>query len=143
MTKKIFLALLFIFCSATINANAAYADSTVKLMNIMTTMSSLWNKGERRAFVDYYKHSDATIYVSSHLVKGYEDIEKEYAKNYPNNQAMGTLATSNLEIQFVTPELAIMTGNWKLAKKNAATKQGIFTLLWQQTEDGWKIILDH
>jgi ketosteroid isomerase-like protein len=43
------------------------------------------------------------------------------------------------------PEYAIATGRYHLARSAAGggDATGIFSLVWQKSADGWKIILDH
>jgi ketosteroid isomerase-like protein len=58
---------------------------------------------------------------------------------------MGTLDFSGLEIKMLGSDYATVLGRFHL-KRNAAgggDANGVFTLLFQKTKAGWRVIQDH
>ena len=55
---------------------------------------------------------------------------------------MGHLDFSELEFSVLSAESVVVFGHWRLKR---ATDQpgGLFTLLFQRTEAGWRIVHDH
>jgi ketosteroid isomerase-like protein len=55
------------------------------------------------------------------------------------------LEFSDLEVRSLDPGYAIATGKFHLARSAAGggDATGIFSLVWEHTHSGWKIILDH
>jgi ketosteroid isomerase-like protein len=64
---------------------------------------------------------------------------------------MGRLTYSELDVRLLPDahgevRYAAMTGRFHLdrtARGEAGQDDGVFSLLWEKTADGWKIILDH
>ncbi len=141
MLKNI-VTIFFSFALLTCQAHAAVSNVD-EVKHDMNAMTALWNKGDIKSFVQYYKNADDTTYVSASVYKGYKDISSRYLSAYPTTANMGTLTTSHLDIRALSPTIATVVGEWSLAKKDTAPQHGIFTLVWEKTTDGWKIILDH
>ena len=55
---------------------------------------------------------------------------------------MGKLAFSELEVQLLNPEFAIVKGRWRVELK-LENLDGLFTLVMRKTDKGWVIVHDH
>jgi ketosteroid isomerase-like protein len=55
---------------------------------------------------------------------------------------MGTLSFSELEINMLSNDSAVVLGRWQLQRANDQP-HGRFTLIFRRTKDGWKIVHDH
>ena len=58
---------------------------------------------------------------------------------------MGTLTFSELEVHPIDDTFAVCIGKYHLdrSKKDGGPADGLFSLVLQKTDDGWKIVLDH
>ena len=58
---------------------------------------------------------------------------------------MGTLTFSELEVHALSDDFAICLGKYHLdrSKKDGGSADGLFSLVLEKTDDGWKIVLDH
>src|SRR5574337_495445 len=82
--------------------------------------------------------------------KGYRGILDSYRKHYATAQQMGRLTFSELDVRLLPdaggePRYAVVTGRFHLDRAThgeVAQDDGVFSLLWEKTADGWKIILD-
>ena len=106
---------------------------------------SAWNRGDVRAFMAGYDDSESTTFVGAKITRGHAQVLADYLKRYPTREKMGTLRFSGLEIKPLGSDYASVIGRWHLDRDKEAGGEagGIFTLLFQRTSRGWKIILDH
>ena len=104
-----------------------------------------WNRGDIPTFMEGYAKSESTTFVSSSVTKGHAQVLASYLKRYPTRANMGTLKFSDLEVRMLGSDYATVLGRFHLDRTTQAggESSGIFTLLFQKTPQGWKIIQDH
>ena len=56
---------------------------------------------------------------------------------------MGKLDFSDLNIQVLGPDAALVRGSFHLTMSDGKPPHGMFTLVFRRYPDGWKIIHDH
>jgi ketosteroid isomerase-like protein len=102
-----------------------------------------WNRGDVRAYMEGY--APDTVFVGAEVTRGVGPVLERYLKKYPNREAMGTLAFSEIEVRMLGAEYASVIGRWALTRSAAGggNTGGRFTLLLKKTAAGWKVILDH
>ena len=128
---------------------------------VLSAQQEAWNRGDVDTFLIGYWHSpDLTFSGSSGISRGWKDVLERYKKNYPDRAAMGRLDFSELEFRFLGKDNALVLGHWHLARgghgpnSDAASSPddeagknadigGVFTLVFQRFEEGWRIIHDH
>jgi ketosteroid isomerase-like protein len=124
----------------------ARADDKADVVAVLNAQVASWNKGDVRAFMLGYKNSDATKFVSAKGVTlGYQSVLERYLKNYPTKEKMGTLSFGDLDVKLLSATNAMVIGRWSLARPetDGGNVGGYFTLLFEKTPDGWKVIIDH
>lgn len=104
---------------------------------------SRWNQGDVDAFMTGYKNSPDTLYISKTIIQGYNNIEKRYRTHYATRADMGTLSFSDVTIKLLSQRYAMVIGHWHLVRQKGDNLDGIFTLLYEKTSQGWKIVVDH
>ena len=122
------------------------AAQTPNLEGMMKTSAAAWNRGDLESFVLDYDDSPETTFIGRTITRGSRKaILDRYRRGYPSREAMGTLTFSEMTTRMVAPDIAIMTGRFELKRTAAGggDSTGRFTLVWQKTSDGWKIIHDH
>lgn len=121
------------------------ASPEQEIRRVLDSQVSAWNRGDVRAFMDGYDNSGSTTFVGAKITRGHAQVLADYLKRYPSREKMGTLRFSELEIKPLGADYASVIGRWHLDRKTEAGGEagGIFTLLFQRTARGWKIILDH
>jgi uncharacterized protein (TIGR02246 family) len=122
---------------------AASPDQDIR--SVLDQQVNAWNRGDVHGFMNGYSDSESTTFVGAKITKGHGQVLSDYLKRYPTRAAMGTLRFSDLEIRLLGADYASVVGRWHLDRDKAAGGEagGIFTLLFQRTAGGWKIILDH
>lgn len=136
--------------AAQLDAKAA-ADSEAAIRAAMTAQAAAWNHGNITAFMQPYEDSPETIFIGATVRKGFGPILERYKQAYNSRDQMGTLSFTGIEVRLLPgscgkAEFAVVTGHFHLERgaRGAAKKDdGIFSLVWRNGADGWKIVLDH
>lgn len=115
------------------------------VIKVILKQQSAWNDGDLAAFVQAYKDSPQTLFITHQVSHGYAGLLDEYKHDYPNKASMGTLAYSDLEVQPLDANYAVVIGKYHLdrSKKDGGSAEGLFSLVFEKTDKGWKIIIDH
>jgi uncharacterized protein (TIGR02246 family) len=127
---------------------ALAADSTpddeIAVRKVLDDQVAAWNKGNLEAFMaGYWNSDDLTFYSGKEKRQGWKETLERYRQRYQGEgKEMGTLKFSELTVQPLGNGYALVRGRWelKLSKENVG---GLFTLIFQKTKDGWKVIHDH
>jgi uncharacterized protein (TIGR02246 family) len=122
-------------------ASAADAD-LVKA--VLTKQADAWNKGDLDTFLDtYWKSDDLVFYSGGTVSKGHKAVSDRYHKRYKaDGKEMGKLTFTDLEVDMLGADAAVVRGKWKLEMK-AENPDGLFTLIVKKLPGGWKIVHDH
>ena len=106
-----------------------------------------WNAGSVRGFMDGYARTDTLTFLSGGTVRsGWEEALYGYVRGYPDAEAMGQLAFSDLTVKPLSARQALTWGRWRLQRAGDAEGEGpggLFTLLLVSTPDGWRVVHDH
>ncbi len=115
------------------------------VVKVLLKQETAWNKGDIDSFAKGYKDSPDTLFITRQVSRGFAGMLTEYHQNYPTRAAMGTLAFTELEVHPLDEKFAVCIGKYHLdrAKKDGGNAEGIFSLVFEKTEAGWKIVVDH
>jgi ketosteroid isomerase-like protein len=115
------------------------------VIKVILKQEAAWNKGDLGTFVEAYKDSPQTLFVTHQVSHGYAGLLDEYKHDYPSKASMGTLAYSDLEVHSLDANYAVVVGKYHLdrSKKDGGSSEGLFSLVFEKTDKGWKIIIDH
>ncbi len=114
-----------------------------EIRKVMTDQAAAWNRGDIVAFMQGYWNSPQLVFVSgTNVTRGWQPTVDRYKKSYDSREKMGSLTFSDLEIEVLSKDAAVVLGSWSLQR--AADKPGgKFTLIFRKFKDGWRIIHDH
>jgi L-asparaginase / beta-aspartyl-peptidase len=119
------------------------SSARAEIMTILNTQQEAWNRGDLDAFLQGYWHSpDLTFSGSSGISRGWDGVLQRYKKNYPDRAAMGHLTFSDLDFHALGPRAYLVLGKWHLDRSSGEIG-GVFTLVFQHFQEGWRIIHDH
>jgi ketosteroid isomerase-like protein len=115
------------------------------VIKVLVAQEKAWNRGDIEGFASGYKDSPDTLFVGRQISRGYQQMLEDYKKNYPTKEAMGTLSFTELEAHPLDDRFTLVLGKYKLerSKKAGGNADGVFSLILEKTEKGWKVVVDH
>lgn len=130
---------------------AGAPDEAASIRQVLAAQQAAWNRADVDAFMQGYKDAPDTTFVGSSVRKGYRAILESYRQHYAGKAQMGRLTFSDIDVRLLPCEkgevrYAVVTGRFHLdraAHGEVAQDDGVYSLLWEKTAQGWKIILDH
>ncbi len=127
-------------------ASALTADEAA-MKKVLDDSALAWNHGDIKSFMAIsYERSPETVYLTAQgPVTGYDAIEALYAGRWSKRAGgSGTLSTENLRFKHLSPDYAIVYGDYRLVFDGAAKPaSGAFDLVFHKGGHGWKIVSDH
>lgn len=137
---QLFLCLLFTLFSSIVFCQSKDAAA---IRYILQNQQDAWNKGDLGNYMQGYWKSDSVMFIGkSGITYGWQKTLDNYKKGYPNQEAMGKLNFSLLEIKPISSAYYFVVGKWHL-QRTAGDLQGIFTLLLKKINGKWLIAADH
>jgi ketosteroid isomerase-like protein len=113
------------------------------IKGVIETQVAAWNRGDLEGYMDGYDRSKDTEFVGGDTItRGWQTVLDRYRKNYSSREKMGVLTFSDLEINILSKDAALVLGRWHLKRANDEP-HGTFTLLFRKTKAGWRIVHDH
>jgi ketosteroid isomerase-like protein len=139
----LFLLLLVAAAQAAPAPNSSASQTAIR--SALDAQVAAWNRGDIASFMQGYKDSPATTFVGKTVQHGYATILDRYRTIYSGKEKMGELSFTDLGITLLDAHIATVTGRYHLTRNAAAgaDAQGLFSLVFEKTVSGWKIILDH
>jgi beta-aspartyl-peptidase (threonine type) len=127
-------------------AHAADSEDAAKaIRKVLDDQQSAWNKGDLEAFMSgYWKSDDLSFYSGGDKTKGWNATYERYKKKYQSEgKEMGALTFSELDINVVGADNAVVRGRWQLKMKDDKKIGGLYTLWLRKLPEGWRIVHDH
>jgi uncharacterized protein (TIGR02246 family) len=128
-------------------SNPLHTASRTELdvVKVLVAQERSWNAGDIDGFVKGYKDSPETIFIGKQVSKGYQQILDDYRHNFATRASMGNLVYSELEVTALNDSFAVCTGRYHLdrPRKEGGPADGLFSIVLEKTDQGWKIVLDH
>jgi ketosteroid isomerase-like protein len=117
----------------------------LNIIKVLIAQENAWNKGDLTAFASGFKDSPDTLFITHQVSRGFAGLLDEYKHDYPNKATMGTLNYSDLEVHPLDENFAVVIGKYHLerSKKDGGNAEGLFSLVFENTDNGWKIVVDH
>lgn len=115
------------------------------IQQVLADQMKAWNRGDIPGFMDGYVRSSKLRFASGGSFRfGWETTLKRYQTTYATPEAMGRLTFSDLKVHVLSEKWAEVFGRWEL-KRGGEFEDigGLFTLLMQKTDQGWKVLHDH
>lgn len=115
------------------------------VIKVLVSQERAWNSGDIDGFMHGYKESPETLFIGRQVSKGFNEIIAEYKHDYPSRSAMGQLGYSEIEVHPLSESFAVCVGHYHLerAKRDGGSADGLFSLVLEKTDDGWRIVVDH
>ena len=132
------LATIFIGCGSPASQEPA-------IRAVLEEQVEAWNNADLQAFMETYVKTENLRFSSGGTVRrGWEDTKRRYYESYPNKESMGRVEFVDLAVKTLSSKWAEVHGRYRLYREgNYGNATGLFTILMENTSDGWKILHDH
>jgi len=131
-------AFLLTACMTTPSPTAA-----TDIRDTLLAQATAWNTGDIDAFMSDYVPDKTLRFASGGTVeRGFSPTLARYKRRYPDASAMGRLTFSDLEIEVIDQDDALVFGRWELTR-DADAPGGLFTLHMVKRDGDWLIQSDH
>jgi ketosteroid isomerase-like protein len=137
------LTLLCLSTSALGHTSKTDGKAEAAIQAVLDAQAAAWNRGDVEAYMDGYDRSPKTEFVGGDsITRGWQEVLDRYKQKYDTREKMGTLTFSEVEINMLSGDAALVLGRWRL-KRATDEPHGTFTLLFRKTKAGWRIVHDH
>ena len=121
------------------------SQQELDVIKILLKQEAAWDRGDIDGFLEGYKDSPDTLFINNLIQRGFEGMKADYHHNYPNKESMGQLTFSELEVHPIDDKVAVCVGKYKIerSKKNGGNAESIFSMVFEKTDAGWKIVVAH
>jgi len=115
----------------------------VDIRRILADQDAAWNSGDIERFMQpYWNSADLRFASGGSIERGWQPTLERYLSRYPDRAAMGVLSFTELEIEVIDADDALVFGHWAL-KRNFDRPSGLFTLHFKHIDNQWRIVSDH
>ena len=143
MKYRSFFSLIALIAALVMTSTAQNSTAAAEIQKVMTDQAAAWNSGDIEGFMRGYWNSEKLVFVSGDRVtRGWQATLDNYKRTYDSRAKMGTLTFSDLEINLLSKDAAVVLGSWSLAGEKD-NPHGKFTLTFRRFKEGWRIIMDH
>ena len=151
LLKIIMTSLLFSVSISVVSAQVDWAGPSLhvegmpqEVAAVMERQQYEWNRGDLEGFMQGYWQSDSLMFIGkSGVTQGHAATLSRYKAGYPDTNAMGKLAFTNVRWISLGIDHGWLLGEWKLERLNGESSGGMYTLLWRRQEGSWVIVADH
>jgi ketosteroid isomerase-like protein len=124
-------------------SNRREAKTNASIRAVLDAQSKAWNRGDIVAYMDGYDRSPDTEFVGGDTItRGWQTVLERYQKKYDSREKMGTLTFSDIEINVLSNDAALVLGRWSL-QRASDRPHGTFSLVFRRKKAGWLIVHDH
>ena len=115
------------------------------IVAVLNESAQAWNRGDLDGFLLPYLDAPTTTYIAQDVVRGVPAIRESYAGSwFRGGRPAGELAYSGIEVRPLGRDYALVIGHWTVTNRETRQpRSGIFSLTFQRTPQGWRIIHDH
>lgn len=143
MKNLLFLFSFILIASVNFSAQTKNEKISGAIKDVMNAQVAAWNAGDLEGFMKGYWKSDEMKFVSGdNVANGWQAALDRYKKSYDTKAKMGTLEFSDLQVNVLSKDAAVVLGSWSVVSEKGNPK-GKFTLIFHKFKDGWKIVHDH
>ena len=120
-------------------------DAEEGVRAVLEEQAEAWNRGSISGYMEGYARSDTLRFASGGDVwYGWDRTMTRYQASYADEGQMGTLSFTDVDVWPLSPDHAVVFGRWELDRSESfANTGGLFTLVFERSPEGWRIVHDH
>jgi len=130
-------------CTQPVWSQASGPEAAIR--QVLQTQIEAWNRHDLEGFMaGYWNSPELTFFSGATETHGWQETLVRYRTKYQAPGAeMGKLEFNDLQVELLGPTSAFVRGKFQLTLSNGKQPHGLFTLVFRQFPEGWKIIHDH
>lgn len=140
----LFISVIVLALAKNYQSESFRRSAEPSIRNVLDSQVDAWNRGDLDGFMKGYWNSDDLVFCSGGTItKGWQPTLDRYRKRYQEEgRAMGVLAFSDVHVDVVTNDVAIVRGRWRL-QLPGSNPEGLFTLKMARFGNDWRVVYDH
>jgi ketosteroid isomerase-like protein len=138
-------SLVLVIVCLSFSAQGQKPDVKSQVLQVLEAQQAAWNRHDLERFMaGYWNSPELTFFSGANKTSGWRSTMDRYRKRYQSEgREMGKLEFSELNIQELSEDTAFVRGAWRLTTADGKNPHGLFTLVFRNFPDGWKIVHDH
>jgi uncharacterized protein (TIGR02246 family) len=122
---------------------AAQNDASTAIPAALKVSSDAWNNGDLAGHIRDYADA-ATFMGGNGPIQGRDRVGEALSRSFwRDGKPKQQLSFDRVEVRPLGDRHALSTGHFLLTGGGEAEKSGWFSLTWEKTESGWRILHDH
>jgi ketosteroid isomerase-like protein len=115
------------------------------IRKVLQSQVDAWNRHDLDAFMaGYWNSPELTFFSGATVTQGWQPTLERYRKKYQSpGTEMGRLEFQDLQVELLGPKAAFVRGKFLLTLSDGKQPHGLFTLVFREFPEGWRIIHDH
>lgn len=143
MHSRLPLITLCALITAACGSVSAQNDATTAIPPALMASAEAWNKADLPGHIGLYTDT-ATFMGGKGPIQGRDRVGESLAKSFwRDGKPKQTLSFDRIEVRPLGDRHALSTGHFVLTGGGEADRSGWFSLTWEKTSTGWRIIHDH
>jgi len=121
------------------------AESAAAIRKVMDAQVAAWNSHDLEGFMaGYWNSPELTFFSGGTVSHGWQAALDRYRKGYQAaGKEMGKLEFQDLQVEMLGPQSAFVRGKFVLTMADGKQPHGLFTVVFREFPEGWRIIHDH
>ena len=143
MRSRLPLITMCALITAACGSVSAQNDATTAIPPALMASAQAWNKADLPGHIGLYADT-ATFMGGNGPIHGRDRVGESLAKSFwRDGKPKQTLSFDRIEVRPLGDRHALSTGHFVLTGGGEADRSGWFSLTWEKTSTGWRIIHDH
>jgi len=142
LSKLFVIASVVFVTTSTFAADQSQDESAIRALE--ARQPEAWNRHDAKAFASTFTEDGDCVNIVGWWWKGRADIEKKLTDAYVYVFKESTLTSTNVDIRFLTPDVAIAHVRWTMKRAKTPSgipvpQQGIHTDVLQKQSGQWLV----
>ena len=143
MRSRLPLITMCALIAAACGSVSAQNGATTAIPPALMASAQAWNKADLAGHIGLYADT-ATFMGGNGPIQGRDRVGESLAKSFwRDGKPKQTLSFDRIEVRPLGDRHALSTGHFVLTGGGEADRSGWFSLTWEKTSTGWRIIHDH
>lgn len=143
MRSHLSLILACVSLTAACGSVSAQNDAATAIPPALMASAEAWNKADLPGHIGLYTEN-ATFMGGNGPIQGRDRVGASLAKSFwREGRPKQALSFDRIEVRPLGERHALSTGHFVLTGGGEMDRSGWFSLTWEKTADGWRIIHDH